>query len=104
MTAEGEIRRVRDSYVQGLIDVEELEARVWDVLTGVWSPTSAMASVLREAWTEPRFLVPRSPEHPASLALAGIRFRKRHDWDDGYGAIHSVPLSVHEANLRQRAK
>lgn len=52
MTAEGEIRRAQLSFVQGTIDLEELERRVWDALTGKCSPTSNLAAILKEQWTD----------------------------------------------------
>lgn len=61
MTGEGEIRRARGSYVEGLIELDEFESRVGDVVFGRWSPTSLMAAALKETWSDSRVPVTDAP-------------------------------------------
>jgi hypothetical protein len=41
----------RDSYVRGLIDVEDFERRVEEILADDWHPMKAVDDIMREFYT-----------------------------------------------------
>lgn len=96
---EREIRSIKDSYVRDWISLDEFETRVWDVLTGKWSPMSAMATVMKEVWTEG--LIRQTSDAPGSVDVY-TPSHWRHDWGDGKGHVHSISLDEHAENLKAR--
>jgi hypothetical protein len=97
MTRERAIEAAKQAYVFGRLAIDAFEAEVERILSPDWSPPN-MASVLKEAWTEPRWLVP-SDDAPGAVHYYRPP-RERFDWGDGKGRVHAISFEEHEANLR----